>query len=328
MKLNRIYYPFILFLFLAIETKAQGVWLDSTIYSREQLKNPVKIFVDLNKIQHTISDTFQGAMYMWFWRPLELGPTDPNTNGLGERAWKNSNEVLRMLHEHDKVYSYTFTPYTFFGSQDIFGNNQFSFLVKPKDGRGFGEADIKSEDLFIPYKTDELILSKKTMNLKDTLEGDSVLFISGSSVLMSYRPSGTGCLVAKVKHGNLEYIRSGLYYNDIKRPRVDTVFVSNMYAKQDTILIYIDGPNGLSDNKDELFKRVNIFPNPVTDRLFCEIESGRFHVVLRDLMGKLLVEDTIEASCSFDMSLLPTGLYILTYTQSEGTRIVKKIIKQ
>jgi hypothetical protein len=90
-------------------------------------------------------------MFIWTWQPKEHPAGHPLANGLGSQAWKNSNDALMMTKEDDLgpyVYSYTLIPTEFYevDAATVY-NNDFEFLVKPKDGGGFGDPDIKTEDL-------------------------------------------------------------------------------------------------------------------------------------------------------------------------------------
>jgi len=89
-------------------------------------------------------------MYIWTWMPAEHPAGHPLVNGIGAEAWKNSNDSLRMTKEGSSVYSYTMVPTEFYevDAQTVF-DKDISFLVKTKDGGGFGDPDTKSPDLSI-----------------------------------------------------------------------------------------------------------------------------------------------------------------------------------
>lgn len=116
----------------------------------------VKIFVNLDLLDQTqetvlnlIADADAGLdLYIWTWKPFEFPAGHPKANGEGAQAWKNSNELLKMTQEAEHLYSYTMVPTEFYEvdaatvySEDI------HFLVKPKDGGGYGDPDRKSGDL-------------------------------------------------------------------------------------------------------------------------------------------------------------------------------------
>lgn len=114
---------------------------------------PTKIMVNLKltKNEWGIVEIAQTEdMYLWIWKPKELAVGDPNANGTGSAPWKSSNDVLKMTKEADGLYSYTITATTFFGvdAATVY-KEDFHFLVKPKDGGGYGNPDKKTEDLTI-----------------------------------------------------------------------------------------------------------------------------------------------------------------------------------
>jgi hypothetical protein len=133
---------------------AQAVVPDPNPYNDPN--SEVKIIVDLNLLDQNLSHTqllIEAAtngddMYIWTWSPFEFPAGSPKVNGEGEQPWKNSNEVLKMTSEGGLVYSYTMIPVEFYevDAATVFAND-IKFLVKPKDGGGYGDPDIKSEDL-------------------------------------------------------------------------------------------------------------------------------------------------------------------------------------
>ena len=114
---------------------------------------PCKIIVNLRLTSNDwgIVEIAQNEdMYLWIWKPAEHPAGHPLANGIGGAAWKNSNEALKMTKESEGVYSYTFTPVEFFEtSAATIYKEDFHFLVKPKDGGGYGDPDRKTEDLSV-----------------------------------------------------------------------------------------------------------------------------------------------------------------------------------
>lgn len=125
----------------------------------------LKIIVDISKLDATLAHVVElqtaadngEDLYIWTWSPAEHPATHPLTNGLGAQAWKNSNDTLRMTKEEENIYSYTMTPTEFYevDAATVYAND-IKFLVKPKDGGGYGDPDRKSEDLTIPIDPPKL----------------------------------------------------------------------------------------------------------------------------------------------------------------------------
>ncbi|MDD2277504.1 MAG: hypothetical protein PHD06_01235 [Bacteroidales bacterium] len=102
-------------------------------------------------------------IYLWVWtdktdQPSGLPDMFPGAddvqplNGLGDQAWKNSNPYLKMEKIGDNTYQYVFTPTIMFklNPSDL---RSMGFLCKPKDGGGYGDPDMKTEDQELVFKS-------------------------------------------------------------------------------------------------------------------------------------------------------------------------------
>lgn len=128
----------------------------------------LKIIVDVSAFSSTddfvanLQDSVAAGadLYIWTWSPVEHPAGHPLANGIGAQTWKNSNEALKMTKEGPTVFSYTMIPTEFYetDAQTVF-DNDISFLVKTKDGGGFGDPDVKSPDLSV--KIDPPSLERK-----------------------------------------------------------------------------------------------------------------------------------------------------------------------
>ena len=89
-------------------------------------------------------------IYIWTWKPKEHPAGHPLANGIGGAAWKNSNDALKMTKEGEGLYSFTMTPTEFYetSAANVY-KEDFHFLLKPKDGGGYGDPDRKTEDLSV-----------------------------------------------------------------------------------------------------------------------------------------------------------------------------------
>lgn len=121
--------------------------------------------LDLSKdyVQNLMDAHLAGEdIYMWTWNPYEFPAGHPKENGTGGAPWKNSNEVLKMILESGTTYSYKMVPTDFYevDATTVY-NNDIEFLVKPKDGGGYGDPDRKSDDLKVVV--DPPVTEKKTV---------------------------------------------------------------------------------------------------------------------------------------------------------------------
>ena len=116
----------------------------------------LKITVDLDQldgtqeyVQNLIADADAGLdIYVWTWLPVEHPAGHPKVNGTGGAPWKNSNDVLVMTKEAEHIYSWTIVPTDFYecDAAQVY-KEDIHFLIKPKDGGGYGDPDRKSDDL-------------------------------------------------------------------------------------------------------------------------------------------------------------------------------------
>jgi hypothetical protein len=127
----------------------------------------ITIYVDLSKLDLSLEHNQKivddpGPMYIWTWKPAELGANSPNVNGTGEKPWQNSSETLKMTavpEKGAKVWKYEMVPTEFYGvtASAVYASG-ISLIVKPKNGGGFGTPDIKTNDISIsinPPSTDK-----------------------------------------------------------------------------------------------------------------------------------------------------------------------------
>jgi len=118
----------------------------------------LKITVNINGlnttndyVQNLIDSANAGAdLYIWTWSPAEHPSGHPLVNGTGQRPWQNSNDSLKMTKEEEGIYSFTMVPTEFYEVtvQDVYAND-IEFLVKTKNGGGYGDPDVKSDDLTV-----------------------------------------------------------------------------------------------------------------------------------------------------------------------------------
>jgi len=116
------------------------------------------IYVDLQQLDQTNEHTqllVEAAengedLYFYTWSPYEFPLGHPKANGVADPVWKNGNDTLIMTKESEYVYSWTMIPTEWYevDASTVYAND-IHFLVKPEDGGGFGDPDVKSEDLTV-----------------------------------------------------------------------------------------------------------------------------------------------------------------------------------
>jgi hypothetical protein len=145
----------------------------------------VKIIVNLNQldaskeyVQNLLDSADNGSdIYMWTYNPKEHPAGHPLANGVSDPAWQNSNPALKMTKEDDRVYSYTMVPTEFYEvtPQEVY-DKDIGFLVKTKNGGGFGTPDIKSDDLVLAVDPPKLVLDP-AYGFPSKPQGDDIVTI-------------------------------------------------------------------------------------------------------------------------------------------------------
>lgn len=91
--------------------------------------------------------------------------------------------------------------------------------------------------------------------------------------------------------------------------------------------VIINNTTGIEDVM--LANSLNLFPNPTNAALTLQTETELSQVWLTDLRGrKLLPLQCIGSQWHADLTILPAGIYLLEALTKEGTRGVRKVVKQ
>lgn len=144
-------FTLLLFAFIAKTSLGQASWISP---NPTDVTKKVRLYVDLDKTTNKSLDGNPGPFYIWTWKPFEHPVGDSLANGLGDKPWQNSNDLLQMTPDPSigpRVYYYEMIPTKFYNvpASDVYSKG-ISFLVKPKNGGGYGAPDLKTEDLNVP----------------------------------------------------------------------------------------------------------------------------------------------------------------------------------
>lgn len=170
---------------LPVCVQAQATWLEPADAAAD---DTVKLYVDLTQTSNEwgIVEVAAGGedMYVWTWKPAEHPLGHPLRNGLGDKEWKESNEALKMTKESEGIYYYEMVPTEFYevDANTVYAED-FHFLVKPKDGGGYGDPDIKTEDLLIKIDPANCDI-RKVGTFPDAINADGVLPMTGDEVMV------------------------------------------------------------------------------------------------------------------------------------------------
>lgn len=162
--MKKLVYLLIAFASITI-TNAQNAWIEP---EKPDVNQPIRIYCDISKASNPEADKMKsnpdGPYYIWTWKPSETR-ADSLTNGTGDKPWKSSNDRLIMTKDATKgpnVWYFECIPTQFYGvtATQVYAAG-ISFLVKPKDGGGYGDPDVKTEDynlIIEPPKLDRGLL--------------------------------------------------------------------------------------------------------------------------------------------------------------------------
>lgn len=90
------------------------------------------------------------GVYLWTWKPAEHPEGHPLVNGTGSAPWKNSNEALKFTDNGDGTFSFKMVPTLWYEvDPTTVYNEDIHFLIKAKDGGGYGDPDVKTPDMVI-----------------------------------------------------------------------------------------------------------------------------------------------------------------------------------
>ncbi len=163
-------------LFAQVTTEPKDIDPESTL----------KIIVNLSQLDQSkdyvlnlLDSADAGAsIYFYTFSPANHPAGHPLVNGSGERPWQNSNDTLKMTKEADRVYSYTLVPTEFYEVEPaVVYEKDIKFLVKTKNGGGFGTPDNKSDDLVILVDPPKVSLDPAFV-FPTEARGDDVLSIN------------------------------------------------------------------------------------------------------------------------------------------------------
>jgi beta-glucanase (GH16 family) len=88
---------------------------------------------------------------------------------------------------------------------------------------------------------------------------------------------------------------------------------------------YIVGNTCSLGTENPLELKSIVYPNPVHNTLFLELKEDKNRIVLTDLLGRKLFDETVPANYSLDMSSFKAGLYFLRVENTAGVQDIKVV---
>jgi len=100
-----------------------------------------------------------------------------------------------------------------------------------------------------------------------------------------------------------------IFYNQVE----DTLGIPNSFASTSTVtFVQYNDCNSLSVAEESNIS-FQIFPNPANEMIFIQSNTTNANIIITDQVGKMILsEKMISNNISFDISNLPSGIYLVT----------------
>lgn len=82
--------------------------------------------------------------------------------------------------------------------------------------------------------------------------------------------------------------------------------------------------NGLSTNEEIFNKKISVYPNPVDDKLFVEIDKGNYLITIYNIEGKKVFTKKISGKSHLYLTALKKGIYFFKIKDNTTSKIYKK----
>jgi beta-glucanase (GH16 family) len=90
---------------------------------------------------------------------------------------------------------------------------------------------------------------------------------------------------------------------------------------------YVVGSNCTLGTQTPTELRQFYYPNPVENNLYLQLLDEQNHIIMTNVLGQTLVEDTVKSSHTLDMSDFRSGIYFLKVDNSHGIQNLKIVKK-
>ncbi|HYD92604.1 MAG TPA: T9SS type A sorting domain-containing protein, partial [Flavobacterium sp.] len=132
-------------------------------------------------------------------------------------------------------------------------------------------------------------------------------------------------------HGYISYRikpKAGIAVNDIMTAQANIFFDFNPAIVTNTVTTTVQATAGIKENEKNSFI---IYPNPASGKATIVLKdslSEGYRVKVTDVLGKIVFEyDFNEPSAEFDISVLKSGIYLVTVSTNDKSATKKLIVK-
>ncbi len=174
--------------------------------------------------------------------------------------------------------------------------------------------------LYVENTTEDIINVTVTKTILDTVPGSDVYFCWGdcvSSAVYVSEPREMQANEALAFHAEYS-LNSGSGTTYVRYTFNNT----ESFSDEVSIVIAYRTTVGITESQ---IKNVNVYPNPVINKLYVSGLTAQSKVSLYDILGNCIIAETFDSN--IDMSTLPAGIYMLRI--AEGNKIItRKVIKK
>jgi acetyl esterase/lipase len=145
--------------------------------------------------------------------------------------------------------------------------------------------------------------------------GFPVITVDGSS-LLQLRLQNRGTYSELLSY-------TGAMHNFVVTPSISADIVSNAAR------FFYNLQNNSVDVQEQSKLHSLVYPNPTSEQLFVKSSaSGDLHVSIKNLQGKTLLSQTLEAGTAIDLTAFSAGIYLVQITQNNTVEVHKLLVKK
>ena len=255
----------------------------------------------------------------------------------------NDNTILETtLYKLDGGFTSSPIDTWYFPTHSI--NNKDYYLLKSSNDNGktwdeIGYLRTEQDKIYYVAKNEnsEFLLYDFTLNVGDSFNGMELLAIDTINILNTQRARYTFTDDVWIKDiGSLYYpfFERTINSSNIKQELLCVKFDTSIYDYIDRYSSYStefiwQNPNYETcsceqttiENSESQY--ITISPNPVKNKLTLSLPNAENEIKIFDLQGKLLLQQNVGFSAEINVSMLPTGMYVLV-VNGESYKFVKE----
>ena len=228
----------------------------------------------------------------------------------------SGNEGIDANFEAGKYQRYEFSYDMSETNVEEMNDLEVAVWVQSYDSKEIYNSNFLNEYSAHPYPVQNLKIEEKTISWDAPEEGSPIGYnVYVNNKLVAEKTEKLSYTLTNQK-GNLIVEVVALYENETTSVGIITTAKS-------------EGNNGDEINVEELTSSFNIYPNPVSDKLYIETEVEIKEVAIYTITGVLVGQQTTDnrqQTLSIDVTNLNSGVYFVKVVTNDG-EVVKRIVK-